>query len=69
MSDGVESKVANDDMEGVLPALLRAARRAREVARQTNTAIVIVEDGVIIEERVTEIDPEMAPVVARSLAH
>lgn len=69
MSDSVESKSANDDMEGVLPALLRAARRAREVARQTNTAIVIVEDGVIIEERVTEVDAEMAPVVARSLAH
>lgn len=30
-----------------LPALLRAARRAREVAAQTGTCIVVSRDGVI----------------------
>ncbi len=30
------------------PALLRAAQRAREVARQTNTPLVIYQDGRIV---------------------
>jgi hypothetical protein len=34
----------------------RAARRAREIARQTNTPIVIVRDGVLVEEMVTDED-------------
>jgi hypothetical protein len=38
-------------MQGVDAALLRAAQRARDVARQTGTAIVIVRDGVLVEER------------------
>jgi hypothetical protein len=45
-------------MQSAPLALLRAARRAREVARQTNTAIVIVRDGVLVEERVTESEEE-----------
>ena len=43
----------NADMAGVGPALLRAARRAREIARQTGTPLVIVRDGVLME-----IDPD-----------
>jgi hypothetical protein len=39
-------------------ALLRAARRAREIARQTNTPIVFVRDGVLVKEMVTEIEDE-----------
>jgi hypothetical protein len=38
-------------MQGADAALLRAAQRARDVARQTGTAIVIVRDGVLVEER------------------
>ncbi len=34
----------------VMPALLRAAQRAREVARQTNTPLVIVRDGMLVHE-------------------
>jgi len=33
-------------------ALLRAARRARETARRTHTPLVIVRDGVLVEEQV-----------------
>jgi hypothetical protein len=43
----------NADMEAVPRALVRAARRAREIARQTGTPLVIVHDGVLIE-----IDPD-----------
>jgi hypothetical protein len=43
----------NADMAAVGPALLRAARRAREIARQTGTPLVIVRDGVLME-----VDPD-----------
>jgi hypothetical protein len=57
MSNDLESKLPNADMQAAPRALLRAARRAREIARQTNTAIVIVRDGVLIEEKVRRRDP------------
>lgn len=50
------SKLPNADMQAAPAALLRAARRAREIAWQTNTAIVIVRDGVLVEERVEKQD-------------
>ena len=59
-SPKLESRLPNADMQAAPRALLRAARRAREIARQTNTAIVIVRDGKIVEEPVTEIEPEDA---------
>lgn len=60
MSSELESKLPNADMQAAPRALLRAARRAREIARQTNTAIVIVRDGVLVEERVTDMSDESA---------
>jgi hypothetical protein len=54
----LESKLPDADMQAAPRALLRAARRAREIALQTGTGIVIVRDGVIVEERVTERDLE-----------
>jgi hypothetical protein len=42
---------ATPDTEGALAALIRAGQRAREIARQTGTAIVIVRDGKLVEER------------------
>jgi hypothetical protein len=59
MSSGLESKLANPDMQGAPRALLRAARRAREIAFQTNTPLVIVRDGVLVEEYVTDIDADL----------
>lgn len=54
----VESKSPDPDMEGADQALLRAARRAREIARRTNTPLVIVRDGKLVEEWVTDDEPE-----------
>jgi hypothetical protein len=45
MSRAPVSQLPDAAMQGVDAALLRAAQRAREVARQTGTAIVIVRDG------------------------
>jgi hypothetical protein len=58
MSDELESKLSDPDMQGAPHALVRAARRAREVARQTGTGIVIRRDGVLVEEPVGEADEE-----------
>jgi hypothetical protein len=54
MSDAFESKLPDADMQAVPRALLRAARRAREIARRTNTPLVVVRNGVRVEERVDE---------------
>ncbi len=48
------SKLPDTDMQDVLPALLRAPRKAGEIAWQTGTAIVVMRDGKLIEETVTE---------------
>jgi hypothetical protein len=62
MSSKLESKLPNADMQAAPKALLRAARRAREIARQTNTPLVIVRDGVLVEEWVTDVDSDLADV-------
>jgi hypothetical protein len=54
LTDDLVSKLPNADMQAAPRALLRAARRAREIARMTNTAIVIVRDGKLVEEKVTD---------------
>ena len=51
MSRAPVSQLPDAAMQGADAALLRAAQRARDVARQTGTAIVIVRDGVLVEER------------------
>jgi hypothetical protein len=40
-------QAVNPDLRGSWPALLRAAQRARELAKQTGTAIVVSHNGVI----------------------
>jgi len=54
MSHELESKLPNADMQGAPRALIRAALRAREIARRTNTAIVVVRGGILVEESVTD---------------
>jgi hypothetical protein len=54
MSDSFESKLPDGDMQAVPRALVRAARRAREIARLTNTPLVVVRNGVRVEERVDD---------------
>jgi hypothetical protein len=56
MSNELRSDLPDADMQAVPRALLRAARRAREIAQQTNTAIVIMRNGELIEEKITEAD-------------
>lgn len=56
MSHELESKLPNADMQAAPRALIRAALRAREIARRTNTAIVVVRGGKLVEETVTDSD-------------
>jgi len=46
MSGKLESKLSDADMQA-----------AREIPRQTNTAIVIVRNGVLVEEKPADIEP------------
>ena len=55
MSDTMVSKLPDADMQAAPKALLRAALRAREIARQTNTPLVLVRDGVLVEEYVEDL--------------
>ena len=52
MSDTMISKLPDADMQAAPKALLRAALRAREIARQTNTPLVVMRDGMLVEEYV-----------------
>ena len=56
MSDEMRSRLPDPVMQAAPRALLRAAKRAREIARQTGTPLVIVRDGVLVEEPVGEDD-------------
>ena len=56
LTDDLVSRLPDADMQAAPKALLRAARRAREIARQTNTPLVIMRDGVLVEEPVTDND-------------
>ncbi len=47
------SKLPDADMQGAPGALLRASRRAREIARPTNTPGVLMRNGKIVEARDT----------------
>jgi len=47
-----ERRVTDPDILGVGPALERAAKRAREIAEATNTPLVILENGRIVNKRV-----------------
>jgi hypothetical protein len=58
MSESWESKLPDVDMQAVPRALARAATRAREIARRTNTPLVLVRDGVRVEERVDDTTDE-----------
>lgn len=49
--DSLDNKRERDpDFIGAEAAIKRAARRAREIARKTGTAVVYMENGEIIEE-------------------
>jgi thiamine monophosphate synthase len=52
----MESRLDDREMQAVPRALLRAARRAREIARETGTPLIIERDGVIVEENINDDD-------------
>ncbi len=54
----LEEDATNDDMRAAPRAMLRAAHRAREIAFRTGTPIVIMRDGIVVREMVTEKDLE-----------
>jgi hypothetical protein len=54
MNNSMISKLPDADMQAAPKALLRAAQRAREIARQTNTPLVLIRDGVLVEEFVSD---------------
>ena len=51
------SRLPDADMQAAPAALLQGARRAREIALQTGTAVVVVRDGKLVEDR--EVAPEL----------
>ena len=49
MSKPLESHLPDPDMQEAPRALLRAARRAREVAKRAGTGVVVFRDGKVVE--------------------
>ena len=45
------------DMAGVDAAMKRAAKRAGEIAKQTNTPLIIFKNGKVVEKKVTTNSP------------
>ena len=47
--NGKKRQIHNKDLKNVEAALLRAAKRAREIAKQTHTPLVYYEDGRMVK--------------------
>lgn len=54
VTEAMVSRLPDADMQAVPRALLRAAQRARNVARQTDTPLVLMRDGVLVEVTPTD---------------
>ncbi len=52
------SRLGDSDMQAVPAALARAAQRARELAESTGTPLIVIKDGMLIEEIVTSDSPK-----------
>lgn len=50
MNSDLVSHLPDADMKAAPAALLRGGRRARELARQTGTAVVVMREGRLVEE-------------------
>ncbi len=55
MNKPLVSKLPDADMQAVPAALLRAGRRAREIARQTGTAVVDTSGGKLVKEKASKV--------------
>lgn len=49
-----KKKIRDKDLANVEPALLRAAKRAREIAEQTHTPLVFYENGHVVKKYVKQ---------------
>jgi hypothetical protein len=49
------SEAKNPDFRGVPAALARAAKRAEDIARQTNTYLVVQRNGQLLKLKVNEL--------------
>lgn len=65
MRDPLQSQLPDADMQAAPRALLRAAQRAREVARRTGTPLVIVRDGELVEELISDDEAEAGTSAAK----
>jgi hypothetical protein len=65
MSKSLESRLPDADMQEAPKALLRAARRAREIAKRTGTGVIVLRDGVVVEESPDD-DGDDSPASAHS---
>ncbi len=43
-------EIEDEDLRNILPALKRATQRARQIAAQTQTAIIVMRDGQMVRE-------------------
>jgi hypothetical protein len=66
MSGVPVSKLPDDDMQAAPAALVRAGQQACELARRTGTAVVVVRDGVLVEESVDNSPQQATPPMAGS---
>ena len=65
MSRKVSKLIKDPDMAGVGPALLRASQRAREIAAQTGTPLVVLENGRVVKRMIKPEDSKGPSVVSR----
>ena len=49
--------ILDRDMAGVGPALRRAAKQARKIAIQTNTPLVVWENGRVVKKKLSRENP------------
>ena len=64
----IRQHVSHDDLEGSRKALIRAAKRAADTARQYNQPLVLWEDGKIVKVMPDDLPPlpDMAPIKEQS---
>ena len=52
----MQSRLSDPDMQAAPRALLRAAQRARELARRMGTGVIVMRDGVVVEEEPIDLE-------------
>ena len=50
MNTKLLQEIKDEDLRNALPAMQRAAQRARQIAAQTQTAMIVMRDGQMVRE-------------------